>query len=219
MPLDLKRPITYLVTNAKTTLQTTPETHEFSNVLKLIEAAVASSVSAIQLREKALSTRVLEDLAARAVELTRGSVTRLLINERFDVALACGADGVQLTSRAIPTEVVRNIVGTEFLIGVSTHSLDDVLQARDKGADFVLFGPVFETESKRAFGLPQGLSKLEMVTGELGAFPVIAIGGVNETNLAQCLGVGAAGIAGIGLFEDPLTFARVVELLQAKFTG
>jgi thiamine-phosphate pyrophosphorylase len=99
---------------------------------------------------------------------------------------------------------------------VSTHSLDEVLQARDKGADFVLFGPVFETDSKRAFGLPQGLSALQEVTRESGPFPVIAIGGVKEENTAQCFAAGAAGVAAISLFEDPLTLAAIVQSVSAQ---
>jgi thiamine-phosphate pyrophosphorylase len=208
MPLEQKRPLTYLVTSGKTTLQTTPNSQEFTKLLKLVEAAVASGVSLVQIREKNLGTRVLEELAKRAVDLTRGSVTRLLINERFDVASASGADGVQLTSRSIPTEVVRSLVGKEFLIGVSTHSLGEVLRARDQGADFVLFGPVFETESKLAFGPPQGLSTLQEVTSEAGSFPVIAIGGVTEENATHCFEAGAAGVAAISWFEDLLLGPR-----------
>jgi thiamine-phosphate pyrophosphorylase len=213
MPLDLKRPITYLVTSGKTTLQTTPKSSEFSAILKLVESAVAAGVSLIQLREKSTNTRVLQELALNAVELTRGTDTRLLINERFDVALAAGADGVQLTSHSISTEVVRRIVGQEFMIGVSTHSLVEVLGARDRGADFVLFGPVFQTESKTAFGPPQGIARLHEVTSTVGTFPVIAIGGVTLENAKQCIDAGAAGIAAISLFENPSDLTRVATFI------
>jgi thiamine-phosphate pyrophosphorylase len=97
--------------------------------------------------------------------------------------------------------VVRRICGPEFLIGVSTHSLETAHDARDNGADFALFGPVFETDSKRAYGPPQGLTKLRQVTSELQSFPVVAIGGITLDNAESCFAAGASGIAGIRLFD------------------
>ena len=91
--------------------------------------------------------------------------------------------------------------GPEFLIGVSTHSLAEARAAQAGGADFVVFGPVFDTESKRAFGEPQGLDRLREVTIELGEFPVLAIGGITRENSAACMDAGASGFAGISLFE------------------
>jgi thiamine-phosphate pyrophosphorylase len=171
-------------------------------------------VSLVQLREKSLSTRVLQELAANAVELTRDTQTRLLINERFDVALAVGADGVQLTSQSMPVDVVRRIVGNEFLIGVSTHSLAEAVDAKAGGADFVLFGPVYETESKRAFGPPQGIALLIQVAGALKSFPVIAIGGINTSNARECLTAGAVGVAAIGMFEDPDALESIITAMS-----
>jgi thiamine-phosphate pyrophosphorylase len=171
-------------------------------------------VSLIQLREKVLSTRVLQELAANAVELTRDTQTRLLINERFDMALAVGADGVQLTSQSMPVDVVRRIVGNEFLIGVSTHSLAEAVEAKAGGADFVLFGPVYETESKRAFGPPQGIASLRQVAGALKSFPVIAIGGINTSNARDCLAAGAVGVAAISMFEDPDALESIITAMS-----
>ena len=144
---------------------------------------------------------MLYELTAQAAEITRTSSTRLLVNDRADIALAAGADGVHLTARSLPADVVRKICGLDFLIGVSTHSLAEARAAHTAGADFVVFGPIFDTESKRAFGEPQGLDKLREVTSELVAFPVIAIGGITNENLAACVSAGASGIAGISLFE------------------
>ena len=124
------------------------------------------------------------------------------MNDRVDIALAAGADGVHLTAQSLPADVVRNICGPEFLIGTSTHSLAEARAAQTAGADFVVFGPIFDTESKRAFGEPQGLDKLREVTSELGQFPVLAIGGITRENFAACVDAGASGIAGISLFED-----------------
>ena len=109
---------------------------------------------------------------------------------------------MHLTSQSLPAEVIRKIYGPEFLIGVSTHSLDEARAARVGGANFVVFGPVFETESKRAFGEPQGLDKLREVTSELGEFLVLAIGGITRENSASCIGAGASGFAAIRMFEE-----------------
>jgi thiamine-phosphate pyrophosphorylase len=145
---------------------------------------------------------VLYELATRAAAITRGSNTRLLVNDRFDIARAAAADGVHLTTRSLPTELVRSTCGEDFLIGVSSHSLDEALEARAEGADFVVFGPVFETPSKQLYGEPQGLEKLREVTSALRGFPVVAIGGIDLDNAAECFRAGASGIAAIRLFAD-----------------
>ncbi|HKR21455.1 MAG TPA: thiamine phosphate synthase [Pyrinomonadaceae bacterium] len=199
--LQLTTPITYAITSGATTAKTTPDDPEFSHLLHWVEAAVAAKVSLVQIREKALSARVLFALAERAAESTRGSETRLLVNDRFDVARAAGADGVHLTSHSLPVEVVRPLCGEDFVIGVSTHSLEEARTAAERGADFVVFGPVFETESKRIFGEPQGLDKLREVTSALSGFPIVAIGGIDRSNMAECYRAGAAGIAAIRLFK------------------
>lgn len=208
MPLNLPPPILYAITDGTTSSQTIPERLElnsegrdFASILDLIRTAVVRQIPLFQIREKRLSTLVLYDLVCRAVEITRGSATRLLVNDRFDVALAAGADGVHLTSASLPARVVREVCGPEFLIGVSTHSVAEARTAREGGADFVVFGPVFETESKRGFGPPQGLAKLQEVTSELRDFPVLAIGGVTLDNAESCFAVGASGFAGISWFS------------------
>lgn len=194
--MRLNLPITYPITSGKTTPQT------ISDTLRFVRAAVEAEVTLIQIREKSLPARALYELATRAAEITRNSKTRLLVNDRADIARAAGADGVHLTSQSLPADVVRNIFGPEFLIGVSTHSLDEARAARDGGADFVVFGPVFETESKRGFGAPQGLDKLRQVTDELRGFPVLAIGGISLENAGACFDAGASGVAAISLFGD-----------------
>ena len=201
MPLSSHRPILYAITSGATKSETTPDDDDFIRVLHLAEAAVAAQISLFQIREKRLSARVLYELAARATKITRGSLTKLLVNDRLDIALAAGADGVHLTSASLPAPVVRKICGPEFLIGASTHSLETARDARDSGADFVVFGPVFETESKRAYGPPQGLEKLQQVASELQGFPVVAIGGISLDNAESCFAAGASGIAGIRLFD------------------
>ena len=195
-------PTIYPITSGTTTPETTADDPQFLSILRLVEAAVAANVPLLQIREKALHARVLFELVVRAVEIVRGSETRLLVNDRSDIARAGGADGVHLTGHSLPADVVRRIFGPDFLIGVSTHSVEEARMARIGGADFVVFGPVFETESKRAFGPPQGLERLREVCSELGGFPVIAIGGITLENAKDCLRAGASGIAGISLFNE-----------------
>ena len=206
--MSLPVPIIYPITSGKTSPQTTPDDPQFSEILRLVRAAVDADVPLVQIREKSLHARVLYELVARAAEITRGSKTRLLVNDRSDIARAAGADGVHLTTQSLPAEVVRNIFGAEFLIGVSTHSLDEARAARAGGADFVVFGPVFETESKRAYGKPQGLDKLAEVARELGEFPVVAIGGITLDNVDECFQAGARGIAAIRLLNDKENLTR-----------
>ena len=164
-----------------------------------------------------MSARVLFELTARAAEITHGSDTRLLVNDRSDIARAAGADGVHLTSQSLPADVVRKTCGPGFLIGVSTHSLDEARAARVGGANFVVFGPVFETESKLAFGAPQGLSRLAEVTSELRGFPVIAIGGITLENAGACFEAGASGVAAIRLLNDAERMASIVESLRSVY--
>lgn len=218
MPLKLPLPIVYPITSGATTSQPTPDDPQFSGILRLVRAAVDADVPLFQIREKSLSARVLFELVARAAEITRGSQTRLLVNDRSDIARAAGADGVHLTAQSLPVEVVRNICGAEFLIGVSTHSLDEARTAQGAGADFVVFGPVFETDSKRAYGAPQGLDKLREVACALGEFPVVAIGGITVENVSECFEAGAKGVAAIGMFNDAEKMSSIMNRIYRIWT-
>ena len=218
MGLNLSKPITYLITSGETTAATTPSTEDFARLLKLVSAAVAARVNLIQLREKNLNARVLYELTSRAVAITRGSSTRLLVNDRADIAHAAGADGVHLTGRSLAASVVRQTFGADFLIGVSTHSLAEARAAREGGADFAVFGPVFETASKRIYGEPVGLEKLKEAAHELAPFPIIALGGVTLNNAADCIGAGASGVAAIGLFSDLRDLETIVEVDCGRFS-
>lgn len=183
-------------------------------MLRLIEAAVAAGIPLVQIREKNLTARMLFELTTRAAQLTAGTKTKLLVNDRADIAGSAGADGVHLTSQSLRADVVRSSFGSDFLIGVSTHSLAEARAARDAGGDFVVFGPVFETESKRAFGAPQGLEKLREVAADLEPFPVIAIGGISLENVGECVRTGASGIAAIRLFQDPKELSGILDSLR-----
>jgi thiamine-phosphate pyrophosphorylase len=112
---------------------------------------------------------------------------------------------------------VRKIYGSEFLIGVSTHSLEEARAARAGGADFVVFGPVFETESKREFGKPQGLDRLAEVTNDLRGFPVVAIGGITLENVPRCFEAGASGVAAIRLLNDAERISSIAEGIRSVY--
>ncbi|HKO35072.1 MAG TPA: thiamine phosphate synthase [Pyrinomonadaceae bacterium] len=211
MRFDLSKPIRYLITRGASTETTTPESPEFRHILEQVSAAVAAGLELIQLREKRLTARILFELSEQSAALTLGSETRLLVNDRADVAAAAGADGVHLTTQSIDTATIRCTFGEDFLIGVSTHSLAEARVAKEVGADFVVFGPMFATPSKETYGPPAGLAKLAGVAKELAPFPVLALGGVDVTNARECLRAGASGIAGISLFED---FERLDEIVQ-----
>jgi len=161
-----------------------------------------------------MSSRVLFQLTEAAVQITQNSKTKLLVNDRADIACAAGADGVQLTSQSLPADVIRLDYGNEFLIGASTHSLPEARAAKLADADFLVLGPVFATESKRIYGEPLGLTKLEEVTRELSGFPVIAIGGIALENAAECFAAGASGIAAIRLFSEADKLAETVEKVR-----
>jgi thiamine-phosphate pyrophosphorylase len=215
MDLDLSKPITYLITSGQTTAATTPLSDDFTRLLKLISAAVASGITLIQLREKNLTALVLYELVSRAVALTEGTATRLLVNDRADIARVAGADGVHLTTSSLSAAIVRQTFGANLLIGVSTHSLAEAGAAESEGADFAVFGPVFETTSKRIYGEPVGLEQLAEVTAALAPFPIIALGGVTVDNAGDCVRAGAAGVAGISLFDRLDDLPSIVRLVQA----
>jgi len=165
-------------------------------LIECIARAVAAGVDAVQVREKDLPARPLASLVRRAVALG----ARVLVNSRVDVALACGAHGVHLPGDSIAPSAWRRIAPPGFLIGVSVHDLEEVRRAEAEGADFVVFSPVFEPLSKASYGPAQGLGRLAEAARAV-RIPVLALGGLTEENAADCLAAGAAGVAGISLFQ------------------
>jgi thiamine-phosphate pyrophosphorylase len=165
-----------------------------ADVVAVAKRAVADRVDMIQVREKDLAGRVLLDLVRTIMEIARGTETKVLVNDRLDVALAAGADGVHLPANGLPISMVRPLVR---LVGISTHDVDDARRAQEEGADFAVFGPVFDTPGKT----PVGLQRLRQVT-EATELPVLAVGGVTLGNLREVMEAGAAGFAAIRLFQS-----------------
>ena len=211
-------------------------------LLKKIAAAVSAGVDWIQIREKELSGKECSSLTREAMAVTasssppdssKGSTsskteatrekvsTRILVNDRLDVALAAQAGGVHLGEKCLPPEEARRLVRTldrkDFLIGVSCHSLEAAKAAERSGADYLFFGPVFATPSKAAYGAPQGPEHLAAVCRAV-EVPVLAIGGITLENAADCISAGASGLAAIRLFQDAADLAAIVRALRELST-
>lgn len=164
------------------------------DLLAVVGQALAAGVRAVQLREKDLPTRDLYHLAEKLLATTRAAGAALLINDRVDIAMAVSADGVHLTRRSLPSKESRALLGPERLIGVSCHSLADVGEAVDGGADFVVLGPIFETPSKAPYGPPLAAALLREARARA-ALPILAIGGVKAKQVPEVMAAGADGIA------------------------
>jgi len=211
-----------------------------------IRSAIAAGVDWVQVREKDLPTRPLLEVVTQAVAAARdasyrrlpggladsssaGAATKILVNDRLDVALAAGADGVHLGGESARVDEVARWrarstatpgcatfpAAGDFLLGGSCHSLDEALAAEAGGADYIFFGPVFDTPSKRAFGRPQGLARLAKICRAV-KIPVLAIGGITLENAGDCLSAGAAGVAAIRLFQEAADIAKLVAALRGK---
>jgi thiamine-phosphate pyrophosphorylase len=171
-----------------------------SPLLACIERAIAEGVDQIQIREKDLAARELLLLTRRIVELGAGRRTRILVNSRTDIALAAGAHGVHLPADSISPRYLRAIAPPGFLVGVSTHERCEILAAQEEGADFVVFGPVFSPGSKISHLPETGPEGLRAAVQGL-TIPVFALGGITPENADLCIQAGAAGVAGISLFQ------------------
>jgi thiamine-phosphate pyrophosphorylase len=183
-------------------------------ILQQIQQAIDASVDLIQIREKDLATRPLLELASRALELAKGSRSKILINDRVDIALAGQLDGVQLGRHSVETGTVRKYLGKmSLLIGASVHSMDEFLLASAGGGSFVTLGPIFATPSKSAYGPPLGLEVLTAVCRRA-SIPVFALGGIGLENYRSCLAAGAAGVAAIRLFQTSETLGRAVHAIH-----
>lgn len=163
-------------------------------LINAVRQALEGGVRAVQVREKDLPVRELLILAAELRRITNDFGAKLFVNDRVDVAVAVEADGVHLGGDSMPAAAVRKVVGRKMLIGVSTHSIEEARQAEAGGADFITFGPLFETESKKKYGPPQGLDALRNVKRHI-RIPVFGLGGIDRANIRDVLAAGADGVA------------------------
>jgi len=202
-----KRILLYLITDRMAFLRSSEITYDDLPRLQLdaIAEAARAGCQIIQIREKDMSAKALGAFTRAAIERARPHGARVLLNDRFDVAMAAGADGVHLRASSIPAREVRAAAAQrsldDFLIGVSTHSIAEARMAEDGGADFIVCGPVYDTPSKRSFGPPLGLERFAEICGAV-KIPTLALGGINLSNYREPLRRGAAGVAAIGLFAD-----------------
>ena len=194
---------------------------ELRMLAKITECA-AAGVDYIQLREKDLSIRALETLANQAMAaITVSSRTKLLINSRTDVALACRAHGVHLPANDLSASEVRAIFvrgGVSApVVGVSAHSIAEVSSAEAQGADFAVFAPVFEKAGEiNSKGLEQLRKACHRPQASSASMPVLALGGITPANARQCLEAGAAGIAAIRLFQQNAVYQMVKKLPEDR---
>ena len=180
-------------------------------ILETIRKAIAAGVDWVQIREKDMAAGELLTLAQEAVRAGDGERVprarkKIIVNDRLDVAIAASGAGVHLGRESVPvSEVVqwcrKGNAPREFMVGVSCHSVTEARDAESAGASYVIFGPIFDTPSKRAFGEPVGIAQLALACAAL-KIPVLAIGGIDVRNARECLRAGAAGIAAIRMFQD-----------------
>jgi len=171
------------------------------DLVGVVGECLAAGLPAVQVREKDLAAADLAALCRRLRAPTRARDALLIVNDRVDVALATDADAVQRTGASLAVDDIRKIAGTRLRIGASVHSLDDAVDAEAKGADWVVFGPVYDTPSKRRYGAPQGLDALAKVSGRV-RIPVIAIGGITPARVGDVRAAGAHGVAAIAAILD-----------------
>ena len=170
-------------------------------LVSVIDECLAAGVPAVQVREKDLAAADLAALCRRLRPLTQARNALLIVNDRVDVALATGADAVQRTGASLAIDDIRAIAGARLRIGASVHSVEDAVDAEARGADWLVFGPVYDTPSKRRYGAPQGLDALAKVSGRV-RLPVIAIGGITPARVSEVRAAGAYGVAAIAAILD-----------------
>ena len=179
---------------------------------EVVQQAVAGGVASVQLREKTLSTRDFVEAAARLVALLAPTQTPLIINDRLDVALAAGAQGVHLGQSDLPAELARKILGPGAIIGLSVETWADVERAEGQPVDYLGVSPVFATPTKADTQRPWGLEGVARIRA-FSRHPLVAIGGLNESNIGQTVRAGAVGIAVVSAIcaaADPRVAAQAL---------
>ena len=196
-PFCGRRPLLYYITDRKQL--------KGISLTGCIRRALERGVDFIQIREKDLEDRALYELTRAAVRMARGTHCRILVNGRADIALAAGAHGVHLPSTGLRFRDIRAWLPADFLVGVSVHTLREINRACREKADYILLGHVFPTESKRGYGPSLGLKFLRRACAAAST-PVFALGGIRPELIDSVVECGAAGVAGISLFQDDFRF-------------
>lgn len=223
-----KRPILCYVTDRRS-LPLATSSDAYPLLLDCIGRAATAGVDWIQLREKDYSGREWSQLLKESLQRVAdtGSSARVMVNDRVDVALACGAGGIHLSENGIPVAEACRLRDDffsahgprDFLVGVSCHSLGAALGAARGGADYIYFSPIYMTPSKANYGPPQGVERLARICSAVD-IPVLAIGGITPENAPECLRGGAAGVAAIRLFQEPPgDLAKIVSELHQHAPG
>ncbi len=179
--------------------------------------AAGCGADMVQIREKDLTTRCLVAIAGRAAAAARAAGADVYVNGRPDIALAAGAHGVHLPADGLPAEAVASRWSGRLRVGVSTHGVEEVRRAAGSGADFVVFGPVFETASKRSFGPPLGVDELARAVRAAGV-PVLGIGGVTRDSISAIALSGAAGAAVIRAVIGADDMTRAARALRTAWS-
>jgi thiamine-phosphate pyrophosphorylase len=187
------------------------------DLVRRVQRALRGGVRAVQLRDKDMSTRERYEVGQRLRAVTSDFGAKLFVNGDAALALALDADGVHLPQDGLPADVCRGLLGPDKLIGVSTHSMAEVVESEEKGADFVTFGPVYYTPSKAQYGEPVGVDALQLACAKVD-LPVFALGGVGSPNIEEVVSAGASGAAMISAVlaaSDPeATASEVAEALR-----
>ena len=162
--------------------------------ITILREFLAGGVRLVQLRAKELSSSEFFTLAKEARQLTREAGATFIVNDRADIALACNADGVHLGQDDLPLHAARKLLGSEKIIGISTHDLDQARSAELNGADYIGFGPIFGSTTKDTGYSPRGLDMLREIRQAV-KIPIVAIGGINESNIVEVWNAGADAAA------------------------
>ena len=176
-----------------------------------------AGIRAYQMRQQSWNDRMRFNTALQLVRASARIDARIVINERADIAALADAAGVHLPEAGIKITEAKQIAKKSF-VGMSCHSISSALKAQEGAADYIFFGPIYETESKRAFGLPLGMEKLRDVCAHV-SIPVFAIGGITPARAAECRAAGAHGVAVIGALANPNNLSVTVREFQDALGG
>ena len=224
-------PLLCYVTDRRALTEVTPS-DPLAALARKIKEVVAAGIDWVQIREKDLPAAELASLTRQSLNIAaklsaeRASATRILVNDRLDVAIAERAGGIHLGEKSLPVSEAKRLVESarqkqtidaSFLVGVSCHSIEAAVTAQRDGADYIFFGPIFSTPSKEKFGPAQSLTKLAEVCRSV-SIPVLAIGGITLQNARSCIAAGAAGLAAIRLFQNAHDLTNIVERLHQTIT-